>query len=278
MADEMFAFGKNWKSFVARHMTPDQIAEAEISLREFLKCDNLAGKTFVDVGCGSGMFSLAAHRLGASKVVSFDVDADSTECCRMLREDAGAPDNWTVLSGSALDDGFIAGLGKYDIVYSWGVLHHTGNVWKAIENAARLVNENGLFYIAIYNRAVGWAIHPDGRIGPSSFWAVEKKIYSSLPAFAQNIIDYALMTLLILIYLITFKNPIRKIKDHNRLRGMSWRIDIKDWLGGYPYQPATADEVSDFVRELGFTLENLKSNAGLLNNEFLFRKNQLAKL
>ena len=272
MARKPFAFGKNWKSFVARYLNPERVAEAEKSLREFLKLGDLSGRTFVDVGCGSGLFSLAAHRLGASRVVSFDVDSESVECCRRLREDAGSPDNWLVTSGSALDPQFIASLGSFDVVDSWGVLHHTGDLWKAIENTASLVSENGLLYIAIYNRAEGWAVHPDGRIGPSSFWAVEKRIYSALPSFVQNLIDYALMALLVMMYLITLQNPLRKIRDHKQLRGMSWRIDIKDWLGGWPYQYAAADEVSQFVSRLGFTLENLKSNNGLLNNEFLFQR------
>jgi 2-polyprenyl-3-methyl-5-hydroxy-6-metoxy-1,4-benzoquinol methylase len=272
MTEKAFAFGKNWKAFSDKYLNPERIAEAEKSLREFLNFDTLAGKTFVDVGCGSGLFSLAAHRLGAAKVVSFDVDADSTECCRRLRESAGSPDNWQVLNGSVLDADFVAGLGKFDIVYSWGVLHHTGRMWQAIESASKLAGDNGSMYIAIYNRADGFAIYPDGRMGPSSLWVAEKKIYSSLPPIIQNAIDYVLMAVMVLMYLLSFSNPVRKIRAHKALRGMSWRIDIKDWLGGYPYEYASVEEVFRFVCGLGFSLENLKSNNGLLNNEYLFKR------
>ena len=49
---------------------------------------------------------------------------------------------------------------NFDIVYCWGVLHHTGNMWKAIDNSTEFVSDTGLYYISIYvkNRFCGvWA-------------------------------------------------------------------------------------------------------------------------
>jgi len=242
-----------------------------------LEVNDLKGKTFLDIGCGSGLFSLAALRLEASKVVSFDVDPFSVRCAQALFQQEGSPANWEIFEGSILDESLIKSLikkhGLFDIVYSWGVLHHTGNMWKAIENALSFVNDNGLLYIAIYNKADGLAIYPDGRFGPSKFWEFEKKIYSRLPLFLQNLIDFGVMSFLIIAYLLTFNNPIRKIRNHKKeFRGMSWRIDIKDWLGGYPYEYATVSEIFRFVKGKGFSLVNLKNNNGLRNNEYLFKK------
>lgn len=270
----VFSFGRNWEHFNARYLNEERVSLAQRALQQFLGVETLRGKTFLDIGVGSGIASLAALQLDATQVASFDVDPASVQCAKGLREAAGNPSHWNISHGSILDQAFLRTLGTYDIVYAWGVLHHTGAMWQAIENAARLVKEGGLLYLAIYNKADGFAIYPDGRFGPSSFWRFEKRLYVALPAFLQNLIDYVVMSLLIILYLLTLRNPFRIIRDHRKYfsKGMSWRINIKDWLGGYPYECATVAEVFAFVKKRGFLLENLTCNNGLLNNEFLFRK------
>jgi 2-polyprenyl-6-hydroxyphenyl methylase/3-demethylubiquinone-9 3-methyltransferase len=268
----MFAFGRNWQLFVKNYLTDERIEEAARSLREFCGPDAINGKSFVDIGCGSGLFSLTALNLGAKHILSIDIDLDSVECCKNLRKSAGNPNNWEVRQASILDAQDIANIGSFDMVYSWGVLHHTGKMWQAVSNAASLVRPGGHLYIAIYNKEERFRVHRDGRIGSSRFWNVEKRIYSSLPWFVQNVIDYMLMSLLIGIYCVTFRNPVTEIRNHKTLRGMSWRTDIKDWLGGYPYEYATAKEVTDFVTGLGFRIIKVDEKGGLVNNEFLFQK------
>jgi 2-polyprenyl-6-hydroxyphenyl methylase/3-demethylubiquinone-9 3-methyltransferase len=269
---QRFDFGKNWQSFNREYLNEYRIEEAKKSLQVFLGLEDLRAKTFLDIGCGSGLFSLAAYKLGAGEVVSFDVDDFSVRCCRELHEQEGSPQNWRILLGSVLDENFLSSLAKYNIVYSWGVLHHTGRMWQAISNAASLVKDGGYLHIAIYNKADGFCVYPDGRMGPSKFWHFEKRIYHQLPKAVQNLIDYFLMSIMFLLYILTFRNPIKKIKGHKQLRGMSWRIDVKDWLGGYPYEYASVSEVFKFVRNQGFILINLNNNNGLLNNEYLFQK------
>ena len=270
----MFSFGKNWQVFTARYLNEERIALAEQSLSRFLGITSLSGKTFIDVGAGSGISSLAALKLGASNVISFDVDPDCIACCDVLRSRAGNPAHWSLRHGSILDDHFISSLPQGDIVYAWGVLHHTGSMWKALEAAMRLVKNDGVLFLAIYNKADGLAIYPDGRMGSSAFWKIEKRIYASLPLFLQNLIDYVVMSLLFVLYLLMLRNPFRVIRDHQQYfsKGMSWRVNIKDWLGGYPYEYATVAEVFSFAKQRGFQLENLTCNNGLLNNEFLLRK------
>jgi len=272
MVEKRFAFGKNWESFLAHYLTRERISESCKYLVDFTGISDFRGKSFLDIGCGSGLFSYAAYLLGASPIYSFDIDKDSVKCCDMMKRKVGNPANWTIVQGSILDEDYVESLGQFDIVYSWGVLHHTGKMWKAMENSAKLVKEGGLFYLAIYNKADGLAIYPNMGIGPSRFWEIEKRFYCRLPLFFQNIIEYILMIIMILIYLVTLKNPVKKIREHKQLRGMSWRIDIKDWLGGYPYEYATVAEVFKFMKFRGFSLENLKCNNGLLNNEYLFKK------
>jgi SAM-dependent methyltransferase len=130
---------------------------------------------------------LAARRLGA-KVHSFDYDPRSVACTAELRRRYFTDDpDWRVEQGSALDPDYLKSLGTFDVVYSWGVLHHTGDMWRAVDNAAGCVRQGGLLYISIYNRADGFALHPDGRIGPSGLWAFEKRAYNRLPIWTKRV-------------------------------------------------------------------------------------------
>ena len=152
---ERYEFGKNWQDFL-RRLTPERIAEAEQSLRSMLRVDDLEGTSMLDIGSGSGLFSLAARRLGA-RVHSFDYDPQSVACTRLLRERFFDDDGeWTVEEGSVLDVDYLKSLGKFDLVYSWGVLHHTGAMWQALENAMLPVADGGRLFIAIYNTQPFW--------------------------------------------------------------------------------------------------------------------------
>ncbi|MBW2734244.1 MAG: class I SAM-dependent methyltransferase [Deltaproteobacteria bacterium] len=272
MDDKHYEFGKNWRTFIDDYLTDERLVEAQDSLRRFMG-KPLRGRTFLDIGCGSGLFSLAAHRLGAQRVVSFDLDGDSMDCCRELRAREGNPDNWEVLEGSILDEAFVTALGEFDVVYSWGVLHHTGEMWQALENAAQRVRPGGLLYIAIYNRADGLGLHADGRVGSSRFWEQEKRLYARLPPWGKRVIDASAAASMVFGYLVTARNPFEEIREHKTLRGMSWMVDIRDWLGGHPYEYASVSEVFSFVHDrFGYSLENLFSTNSLRNNEFLFAR------
>jgi hypothetical protein len=115
--DRRFGFGVNWLDF-ARHLTAGQIAEAQTSVRNLLRRDSLAGAGFVDIGCGSGVFSLAARWLGA-RVHSFDYDPDSVRCTQGLRDQYCPGDqDWTIEQGSVLDHDYLRTLGRFDVAYS----------------------------------------------------------------------------------------------------------------------------------------------------------------
>jgi len=256
MKDYTFEFGKNWQFFLDKYFNETRLNKAVESLKEMLECDTLEGKTFLDIGCGSGLFSLAAYKLNAKKVVSLDVDSFSVKCCRQLFNTYNNPSNWEVIEGSILDDEFVKRLGKFNVVYSWGVLHHTGNMWKAIDNASSLTSENGKFYIAIYNKINDFCIFSDGRFGTSKFWELEKKFYNASPGFIKQLLNFSSAGLLMLLYLLTLNNPLRKIREFpEKYRGMSWYVDIKDWIGGYPYEYADTEEIFKFLKQKNLCLK-----------------------
>lgn len=267
--DLRFAFGQNWRAFVAT-VDEDRVARAAASLARLLGPDAVRGRSFLDVGSGSGMSSLAAHRLGAARVHSFDYDGDSVTATTALRS-RFAPDaaRWTIERGDVLDPDYLARLGTFDVVYSWGVLHHTGDMWRAISNVVPLVAPGGMLCIALYN--------DQGRA--SRAWVRIKRLYNAAPAPARTamVVAYAIygearsmvgrwrrgLTV----------NPFRHWRTYREQRGMSVWHDYIDWMGGYPFEVATPRAVEAFLDGRGFRLAKaVTCGRDLGCNEFVFTR------
>lgn len=262
-----FAFGKNWASFL-ENLDEGRIIEAEKSLKTSLDITNLKGKVFLDIGSGSGLFSLAAYRLGAI-VKSFDYDNDSVNCTKYLKETYAPKDEaWQVSQGSVLDKDFLAEFGKVDILYSWGVLHHTGDMYKAFTNVSDMVNSNGSLLISIYN----------DQGGASKRWKWIKQKYVNSGSTVRFLLSlYTMFRQWMITFikdLLRSGNPLKSWCSYGKNnRGMSPWHDIVDWAGGYPFEVATPEEVFSFFKERGFELERLKTCSGGIGcNEFVFKK------
>ena len=259
----MFKFGENWASF-SKNMDEERINEAMQSLKKLLGEDRVTRKSFLDIGSGSGLFSIAAARLGARPVLGVDVDPLSVEtsqqnAARWLKDLA-----WiSFRHRSVLDTQQMNSLGLFDIVYSWGVLHHTGNMKLALQNAGQCVSPGGMLMIAIYNRH--WS---------SSAWRLIKWLYNRVGTIGQKLLIGILLPVIFLAkWLVTFKNPLRM------QRGMDFMHNLVDWVGGYPYEYASIDEMTALLENNGFKIIDVfpaKVPTGC--NEFVCRKNLESRL
>jgi 2-polyprenyl-6-hydroxyphenyl methylase/3-demethylubiquinone-9 3-methyltransferase len=263
---ERFAFGDNWRAFIDL-VDEARIATATDSLVRPLGIGDLTARTFLDVGCGSGLFSLAAHRLGA-RVRSFDFDRESVAATAELRRRFAPDSDWTIEQGSILDVPFIEGLGRFDVVYSWGVLHHTGDLWGALEAVSGLVAPGGRLFISIYNDQ-GFE---------SRMWRRVKRSYNrSGPLMRQVLVAGSTAYLARRLPLHKLVRMLRPGHGASapapRARGMSVKHDLVDWVGGYPFEVARPEEVFAFMHARGYELRHLRTCGGGLGcNEYVFER------
>ena len=262
-----FDFGKNWINF-SKNIDEKRIELATSSFTKLIDFD-LKNKSFFDVGCGSGLSSLVALRLGA-KVFAIDNDGYSIISTTNLLKKFSLNKNYKIEKKSILDDRFIRKVKKFDVVYSWGVLHHTGDMWKALENCSLKVKKKGKLVLAIYN----------DQGGASKRWYIIKKIYVSSP----KVIRFLLVLFFFIFFeirsfmikILRFQNPFSfdDWKNKKKNRGMSVIHDLIDWVGGYPFEYSKPEEIFNFIKKKGFSLDNLKTNAGGHGcNEYVFTKN-----
>jgi 2-polyprenyl-6-hydroxyphenyl methylase/3-demethylubiquinone-9 3-methyltransferase len=260
-----FEFGENWSSY-AKTVDQKRIDSAIEGIKKLFPC-GLEGRTFLDIGCGSGLHSFAALSLGAAAVLAIDIDENSVSTTRALLGNRAPNSKWDARIVSIFD-ARAGELGQFDVVYSWGVLHHTGDMWRAIDCATKFVSARGQFAIAIYSATAC-----------DTIWKAEKRFYSRAPRSLQFVIRQAyIAAFLTARTLQSWESPMNYVRSYPTRRGMSFSHDVHDWLGGYPYETATATEIHDRVCSMGFIEERsfrLPKTFGLFGSgchEFVFQR------
>jgi 2-polyprenyl-3-methyl-5-hydroxy-6-metoxy-1,4-benzoquinol methylase len=252
-----FSFGENWKKYLD-NIDDEAIRKAEADFRSTAGVDTLAGGTFLDLGCGSGLNSLVALRMHATRVLSIDADPHSVEAAQYLRKQYARNDpRWEIRQGSILDTAFMETLGSHSFVLSWGVLHHTGKMWTALDLTARRVADGGTLFISLYN----WSRY-------AHRWLKVKRFYNTSPSAIRRLMVLGLGTYGLASGLRHGKSP-RRIQSEIR-RGMNYWRDIEDWLGGLPYEYCKPDQVVSHLATQGFRLRKLTTTYSAGCNEFVF--------
>lgn len=251
-----FNFGENWQRFSENSLDNRKFEMALGSLDQLIGREKIKGSTFLDIGCGSGIFAIVASLAGAKKVIGIDISKESIAASVNNKKKFADQSAIDFFHKSVFDDD-MSQLGKFDIVYSWGVLHHTGNMWKAIDLASKLAAPHSLFVIAIYNKH--WS---------SGMWKMVKWFYNAMPKFVQRLMIWIYYPIIVMAKLIvTRKNPFKK------RRGMSFYYDVIDWVGGYPYEYAAKEEVINHLEKAGFKcVKFVKPAVPTGCNEFVFLK------
>lgn len=261
-AESHFEFGKNWSDY-SRLIDGHAVIEAEKGILSMMPAEKIRGASWLDIGSGSGIHSLAAHRLGATEITAVDIDNDSVETTRRVLARHGVQATVERMSVFNLES-----LGQFDIVYAWGVLHHTGDMWEAVRCAANRVRPGGLLAIALYQKTQ-----------LCGAWLREKKWYTSASEPMRMLARGLYISSFIANTALSGRNPLKQVREYKTFRGMSFRHDVHDWLGGYPYESSSVQETNEFVSRLGFTLlkaNSLRPGRGVFGTgcaEYVYRKN-----
>lgn len=261
-SESRFKFGENWQDF-SNLVDESRVHEAELKLSQMIGAGLLAGKSFLDIGCGSGLHSLAALRLGVSRLMAIDLDPQSVSTTRLILDKFWSGKNYSVaeLSVFALEP---ATVGTYDVVYSWGVLHHTGDMYRAIKQACEMVVPGGRLALALY-----------GKTRFCGIWTKIKRWYVHAPAHQQRLAEKLYIKLFGAYLLLRGRRLSTHIDNYDKKRGMNFFHDVRDWIGGYPYESITPEELRQTVEPLGFELVSFKTRrrSGLFgsgNDEYVF--------
>ncbi|BFU93734.1 MAG: SAM-dependent methyltransferase [Nitrospira sp.] len=233
-----FRFGENWRAY-AEKVDEAAIEEAVHGLRR-LAGSEMSGKRILDIGCGSGLHALAALRLGAVEIQGIDLDPNSVAAAQAVLTRYASQRPWKMEQKSIFEMN-PAQCGTFDMVYSWGVLHHTGDMFRAIHTAAELVSLGGLFVFALYRKTL---------LCP--FWKWEKRWYARASSRRQRLAQRLYTAMFRLGLRATGHKFDSYVDKYKTKRGMDFYHDVHDWLGGWPYESISPEEVELVMRGLGF--------------------------
>jgi len=268
MNETRFKFGENWSNY----SSSVNLEKIELAKKDIIRLvGDVSNKSVIDIGCGSGIHTVAFIQLGVKSIVSFDYDLKSVETTKKLvKKFCYKKSKYKVFQADILNIDSLSGLNKrkFDIVYSWGVLHHTGSMFEAIISTTKFLKDNGILVLGLYVKTK-----------LCNFWYYEKKIFNKYK-FLQPLIKLPFLFFLIIgLSLKKRSSPYKIIHDYKKQRGMSIIFDVNDWLGGFPYESIDDNSLLNFLKLKGFKIVrkfNTNSRIGFFGaacGEWVLKKN-----
>ena len=220
--------------------------------------DGLEGKTVLDGGCGSGMVSVAFATLGAD-VTGVDVTRQCVENGRKNAQRFGVECRFIQadLVTLSLDD-------QFDIIYTWGVLHHTPDAEASFHSLATHLKEDGDIIIAVYLRTP-----------LSGFWNSIRVFYQRSPSMLKTVTR---KTTAALLAGVDMAKRLVGGRQRYMMRGTSNEEIVNDWFGVPHRTFHSYDEVYKWFEDAGLAYELVDPHTGRFKStsNFVVRGARLA--
>jgi ubiquinone/menaquinone biosynthesis C-methylase UbiE len=218
----------------------------------FYAAEEVQGKSILDAGCGTGIFSIIFANKGADQVTGIDISEGSLHTAQSLKEKFG-------LKNAEFEKQDMLALPfpdrSFDIVWAWGTVHHTTDPFKAIDELIRVLKPSGSILLAIYKRTRLTFIHEIIRKilvrTPRKTWKVLAKI---LAIFLSPVI-----------FLLKKREKSRKGEKLEELIIDWYFVPIRHY-----YKPG---EIKNYLEERGFSVEKFLPASGRFDStsNFIFK-------
>ena len=216
-------FGKLWKERMKNNFLDSRKVLLDSFIKNNFDLNFLKGKNVLDMGCGSGRFTLALASMGVKKAVGVDLGSEGIEIAKRNAKINNIK-NARFIRASVLDLPFKDE--SFDFVFCKGVLHHTGNFNKGMQEYYRVMTKNGKGFLYLYG---------NGGI----FWNSRKKmreVMKSIPVeYTMKILDLIGMPSKRTIFVDSWYVPIEEHMKSRSVEKLMYKLgfkDIKRWKKG----------------------------------------------
>lgn len=148
----------------------------EPHLVTFADFPSVKGKKVLEIGCGIGTATIQFARAGASKVVAVDLSEKSLELAKKRAEIYGFSDIIQFYHGNAEELSSIIPKESFDLIFSFGVIHHTPFPGKILKEMAAYTDSNSVVKVMVYYRFSWKSFWIFLKYGQFRFWKWDELI------------------------------------------------------------------------------------------------------
>jgi ubiquinone/menaquinone biosynthesis C-methylase UbiE len=147
----------------------------EPHIPKFAEFDRWAGKNVLEIGCGMGTDTMRFARAGA-EVTAVDLSERSLDLARQRSEIFGLSDRITFVHSNAEELEGVPDSPVYDLIYSFGVIHHTPSPRRVLEQARRRLAPGGEVKVMVYHRRSWKVAEIILSYGKGRFWDLDRLV------------------------------------------------------------------------------------------------------